>query len=90
MVDETVALSKGRDLVIGGDLLTAIQDVPPPVVEAATAEQDKTQAITEDVSDLAKRLQQQTATQVDGPPAPGKEGTPKKSAVDDQEPEDFL
>jgi tetratricopeptide (TPR) repeat protein len=90
MFEEKVALTKGRDLVIGGDVLAAIQDVPPPVVETAAAEQDKTQAITEDVSDLARRLQQQTATQVDGPTAPGKEGTPKKSTVDDQEPEDFL
>jgi hypothetical protein len=90
MVEEKVALSKGNDLVIGGDLLTAIQDVPPPVVETASTEQQKTEAIAEDVSDRARRLQQQTATQVDGPTAPTKEGTPKKSAVDDQEPEDFL
>ena len=90
MFEEKLALTKGRDLVLGGDVLAAIQDVPPPVVEVAATEQDKTQAISEDVSDLAKRLQQQTATQVDGPSAPGKEGTPKKSVVDDQEPEDFL
>jgi tetratricopeptide (TPR) repeat protein len=90
MVEETVALSKGRDLVIGGDLLTAIQDVPPPVVETATAEKSQTQEAVEDVSDLAKRLQQQTATQVDGPSAPTKEGTPKKAGTDEQEPEDFL
>ncbi|WP_257458128.1 tetratricopeptide repeat protein [Archangium lipolyticum] len=90
MVEEKVALSKGRDLAIGGDLLAAIQDVPPPVVEAAQDDKSKTEEVVEDVSDLAKRLQQQTATQVDGPAAPTKEGTPRKSAVDDQEPEDFL
>jgi TolA-binding protein len=90
MLEEKVALSKGRDLAIGGDLLTAIQDVPPPVVETATVEKDQTQEVAEDVSDLAKRLQQQTATQVDGPSAPTKEGTPKKAGTDDQEPEDFL
>ncbi|QRO00982.1 tetratricopeptide repeat protein [Archangium violaceum] len=90
MVEEKVALSKGRDLAIGGDLLAAIQDVPPPVVEAAQDDKGKTEEVVEDVSDLAKRLQQQTATQVDGPAAPTKEGTPRKSAVDDQEPEDFL
>ncbi|HEX8823344.1 MAG TPA: tetratricopeptide repeat protein [Archangium sp.] len=91
MFEEKVTLSKGRDLVIGGDLLAAIQDVPPPVVEASSSDQDKVQEATEDVSDLAKRLQQQTATQVDGPAAPTKEGTPKKKAgTDEQEPEDFL
>ncbi|WP_395822455.1 tol-pal system YbgF family protein [Archangium minus] len=90
MFEEKVALSKGRDLAIGGDVLAAIQDVPPPVVETASAEQGKTQEEVEDVSDLAKRLQQQTATQVDGPSAPTKEGTPKKAGTDDQEPEDFL
>lgn len=90
MVEEKVALSKGRDLAIGGDVLAAIQDVPPPVVEAAQDDKGKTEEVVEDVSDLAKRLQQQTATQVDGPTAPTKEGTPRKSAVDDQEPEDFL
>ncbi|HEX8439658.1 tetratricopeptide repeat protein [Archangium sp.] len=90
MVEEKVALSKGRDLAIGGDLLTAIQGVPPPVVEAATDDKGKTEEVVEDVTDLAKRLQQQTATQVDGPSAPTKEGTPKKAGKDDQEPEDFL
>lgn len=90
MFEEKVALSKGRDLAIGGDVLAAIQDVPPPVVETASAEEGKTQEVVEDVSDLAKRLQQQTATQVDGPSAPTKEGTPKKAGTDDQEPEDFL
>ncbi|MGZ3459654.1 MAG: tetratricopeptide repeat protein, partial [Archangium sp.] len=90
MVEEKVALNKGRDLAIGGGLLAAIQDVPPPVVETAAADQGKTQEAAEDVSDLAKRLQQQTATQVDGPSAPTKEGTPKRAGTDDQEPEDFL
>jgi hypothetical protein len=90
MFEEKVALSKGTDLAIGGDLLTAIQDVPPPVVEAASSDQGKSQEVVEDVSDLAKRLQQQTATQVDAPAAPTKEGTPKKAGTDDQEPEDFL
>jgi len=90
MFEEKVALSKGRDLVIGGDLLTAIQDVPPPVVEASSSDEGKAQEVVEDVTDLAKRLQQQTATQVDAPAAPSKEGTPKKAGTDDQEPEDFL
>ncbi|QRK05160.1 tetratricopeptide repeat protein [Archangium violaceum] len=90
MFEETVALSKGRDLAIGGDVLAAIQDVPPPVVETASSEQGKTQEVVEDVSDLARRLQQQTATQVDGPSAPTKEGTPKRAGTDEQEPEDFL
>jgi cellulose synthase operon protein C len=91
MAEEKVALTKGRDLAIGGELLAAIQDIPPPVVEVAEGEKDNKQEVAEDVSDLAKRLQQQTATQVDGPAAPTKEGTPKpKAGTDEQEPEDFL
>ncbi|WNG28472.1 tetratricopeptide repeat protein [Cystobacter fuscus] len=91
MVEEKVALTKGRDLAIGGDMLAKIQDIPPPPVEVAEGEKDTKQEVVEDVSDLAKRLQQQTATQVDGPAAPTKEGTPKtKAGTDDQEPEDFL
>ncbi|MET0401170.1 MAG: tetratricopeptide repeat protein [Cystobacter sp.] len=91
MVEEKVALTKGRDLAIGGDLLAAIQDIPPPPVEVAEGQKDTQKEAVEDVSDLAKRLQQQTATQVDGPAAPTKEGTPKKKAgTDEQEPEDFL
>ena len=72
-------------------MLAKIQDIPPPPVEVAEGEKDTKQEVVEDVSDLAKRLQQQTATQVDGPAAPTKEGTPKtKAGTDDQEPEDFL
>jgi tetratricopeptide (TPR) repeat protein len=90
MFEEKLALTKGKDLAIGLDVLAAIQDVPPPVVETATSDEGKTQEVVEDVTDLAKRLQQQTATQVDGPSAPTKEGTPKKAGTDEQEPEDFL
>ncbi|MFL5356492.1 tetratricopeptide repeat protein [Archangium sp.] len=90
MFEEKLALSKGKDLALGGDVLAAIQDVPPPVVETASSDQGKTQEVVEDVTDLAKRLQQQTATQVDGPSAPTKEGTPKKAGTNEQEPEDFL
>jgi hypothetical protein len=90
MFEEKLALSKGKDLAIGGDVLAAIQDVPPPVVETASSDQGTAQEAAEDVTDLAKRLQQQTSTQVDGPSAPTKEGTPKKAGTDEQEPEDFL
>ena len=91
MVEEKAPLTKGLDLAIGGDMLAAIQDVPPPVVEANATEQNQKQEAVEDVSDLAKRLQQQTATQINGPAAPTKEGTPKtKAGTDEQEPEDFL
>ena len=91
MVEEKAPLTKGLDLAIGGDMLAAIQDVPPPVVEANATEQNQKQEAVEDVSDLAKRLQQQTETQINGPAAPTKEGTPKtKAGTDEQEPEDFL
>jgi tetratricopeptide (TPR) repeat protein len=87
MYEEKVALSKGRELTLGGDLLATIQDVPPPVVQAATDDKNQTQELREDLSDLTQRLREQTATQVG--PAP-KDGEPRKPAVDDQEPEDFL
>lgn len=93
MVEEAVALSRGRELAIGGGVLAAIQDVPPPVEQAtATAQQGREEALTEDLSALTRQLQQQTATQVDGSSnTPAKDGqAPRKPAVDDQEPEDFL
>ena len=88
MYEEKIALSKGRELALGGDLLAAIQDVPPPVVQASTDNKNQTQERHEDLSDLTQRLREQTATQVGGS-AP-KAGEPRKPAVDDQEPEDFL
>ncbi len=91
MPEEKVVLSKGVQQALGGGLLTSIQDVPPPVVQTASAEQGKTEELHEDLSDLTRRLQQQTETQVDGPQAsPGNSSGGDKSVIDDQEPEDFL
>jgi TolA-binding protein len=88
--EEKVALTKGAELVLGGDLLASIQDVPPPVVEDEPAVAAKRQEVQEDVTDLARKLREQTATDVrSGTPA--QDGTsPKKPASDDEEPEDFL
>jgi cellulose synthase operon protein C len=91
MLEERIALSKSAQMILGGDLLTSIQDVPPPVVQTASSNQTKTEEMREDLSDLTRRLQQKTETQVNGPqPAPGKKGAADKSVIDDQEPEDFL
>jgi TolA-binding protein len=91
--EDRVALKKGgADLAIGGDLLVAIQDVPPPAVQDDTTAQAKVEEVQEDITDLAKKLREQTATDVDAQPATtAQDGkAPKKAANDDQEPEDFL
>jgi TolA-binding protein len=88
--EDRAALTKGADLAIGGDLLVAIQDVPPPVVQDEPAVAAKREELQEDVTDLARKLREQTATDVrSGSPAP-QGNTPKKAAADDEEPEDFL
>lgn len=89
--EERVALTKGADLVLGGDLLVAIQDVPPPAVQDEPAQQAKSEALQEDLTDLTQKLRQQTATDVSSRPAAqdGK-STKKTAAADDEEPEDFL
>jgi tetratricopeptide (TPR) repeat protein len=88
--EERVALTKGADLAIGGDLLASIQDVPPPPVEDEPAVAAKREELQEDVTDLARKLREQTATDVrSGTPAQGGSST-KKPASEDQEPEDFL
>jgi tetratricopeptide (TPR) repeat protein len=89
--EEHVALTKGADLVLGGDMLAAIQDVPPPVVEDEATVQAKTEAIQEDITDLTKKLREQTETDLKRPPAAAQGGTaPTKASNDDEEPEDFL
>jgi TolA-binding protein len=88
--EEKVALTKGAELVIGGDLLASIQDVPPPVVQEEAAVAETRQEVQEDVADLARKLREETATDVrSGPPAQDGTST-KKPASDNEEPEDFL
>ena len=85
-----MALTKGADLAIGGDLLASIQDVPPPVVQEEAAVAEKREEVQEDVADLARKLREETATDVrSGPPAQDGTST-KKPASDNEEPEDFL
>jgi hypothetical protein len=88
--EDRVALTKGAELALGGDLLAAIQDVPPPVVQDEPAQQAKSEELREDLTDLTKKLREQTATDVRSG-SPAQEGSkPKKASADDQEPEDFL
>jgi len=91
MPEEKVAL-KGREQLIGGDLLASIQDVPPPAPKAAAESQKaKSAALNEDLTDLTQQLRSQTETQVDTKPAVSKDGTtPAKQGGADEEPEDFL
>lgn len=90
MPEEKVALSKGVNLAIGGDVLTAIQDVPPPPVATVPEKQAQEKALQEDLTDLTQRLRQQTATDVNAPaPTSTKDGAEKKT-YDSDEPEDFL
>ncbi|MDY7229814.1 tetratricopeptide repeat protein [Hyalangium rubrum] len=88
--EEKVALKKGADLALGGDLLAAIQDVPAPVVQDEAAQQAKTEAIQEDLTDLTRKLREQTATDVSSSPATQGGTGPKKASAEDEEPEDFL
>jgi hypothetical protein len=88
--EEHVALKKGADLVLGGDLLAAIQDVPPPVVEDEATVQAKTEAIQEDITDLTEKLRKQTETDLKRPAAAQGGTAPTKASTDDEEPEDFL
>jgi TolA-binding protein len=91
MQEDKVALTKGSELVLGGDLLAAIQDVPPPVVQDEATAQAKTEVVQEDLTDLTKKLREQTATDVTAHPAASPNGTPaKKTPGEDTEPEDFL
>jgi hypothetical protein len=91
MQEEHVALKKGADLVLGGDLVATIQDVPPPVVEDVATVQAKTETIQEDIADLTKKLREQTETDLKRPPTAAQDGTaPTKASNDDEEPEDFL
>ncbi|RJS19328.1 hypothetical protein DRW03_23575 [Corallococcus sp. H22C18031201] len=90
MPEEKVAL-KNRELIIGGDLLVAVQDVPPPAPAAAAEKQAKSEELREDLSALTNQLRQQTESQVGAKPAAGpQDGTATKKPADDQEPEDFL
>jgi TolA-binding protein len=92
MPEEKVAL-KGREQLIGGDVLAAIQDVPPPAPKAvADAQQAKSVALAEDLADLTQQLRSQTETRVDSKPAASQDGTAPaaKQAGADEEPEDFL
>ena len=89
--EDTVALARGKDPALGGDVLAAIQEVPPPVAQAATTEQSQTaENLKEDLGDLTRQLREQTATQVDKPQATPDKANPKGKPVEDQEPEDFL
>lgn len=90
MPEEKVAL-KGRVQLIGGDLLATIQDVPPPALKAADAQQARAETLQEDLTDLTAQLRSQTETQVDARPAATTNGaTPAKQGGNDEEPEDFL
>jgi tetratricopeptide (TPR) repeat protein len=90
VLEDRVALKKGVDLVLGGDLLASIQDVPPPVVQEEATAQAKTEEIQEDLADLTKKLREQTETDLKRP-ATAQDGTaPKKTPSGDEEPEDFL
>jgi len=93
MPEEKVAL-KGRDQLIGGDVLAAIQDVPPPAPQAvAEATKDQKTTLQEDLADLTQQLRSQTETQVDArsTAATGPDGSkPAKQGGSDEEPEDFL
>jgi TolA-binding protein len=88
--EERVALKKGADLVLGGDLLASIQDIPAPVVQDEPAVAARTEALQEDVSDLARKLREQTATDVRSGPTTQDGTAPKKTSSKDEEPEDFL
>lgn len=88
--EEHVALKKGADLVLGGDLLASIQDVPPPVVEDVATVQAKTETLQEDIADLTKKLREQTETDLKRPSTAAQSGTTPTKASDDEEPEDFL
>jgi hypothetical protein len=88
--EEHVALKEGAEVAIGGDLLAAIQDVPPPVVQDEATAQAKTEEIQEDLTDLTRKLREQTATDVARPATAQDGSAPKKSSNDDEEPEDFL
>jgi len=88
--EDKVALKKGVDLALGGDVLAAIQDIPEPVVQDEATAQAKTEEIQEDLTDLTKKLREQTETDLKRP-ATTQDGTaPKKASNDDAEPEDFL
>jgi TolA-binding protein len=91
MPEEKVAL-KGREVIIGGDLLASVQDVPPPAPRSTQdAQKAKSEALQEDLTDLTKQLRSQTETQVDArPAAAGKDGASPAKPADDEEPEDFL
>ncbi|MCE9668253.1 tetratricopeptide repeat protein [Myxococcus stipitatus] len=93
MPEEKVAL-KGREQLIGGDVLAAIQDVPPPAPKAvAEATKDQKTTLQEDLTDLTQQLRSQTETQVDAKStaATGPDGSkPAKQGGSDEEPEDFL
>ncbi|MCP3103857.1 tetratricopeptide repeat protein [Myxococcus sp. K15C18031901] len=92
MPEEKVAL-KGREQLIGGDVLAGIQDVPPPAPKAvAEAQKDQKTTLQEDLTDLTAQLRSQTETQVDAKPtASSPDGSkPAKQGGGDEEPEDFL
>jgi hypothetical protein len=90
MPEEKVALTKGRERTLGGDVLAAIQDIPPPVAEVVPQKQAEAQALQEDLSDLTQRLRQQTETDVNAPAPASSTKDPKKTRADSDEPEDFL
>ncbi len=91
MYEERVALTKGATLALGGDVLASIQDVPPPVVEDEPAQQAQSEALQEDLTDLTRKLREQTATDLSARPAASQQGSgPKQTSSVDEEPEDFL
>ncbi|XXF80464.1 tetratricopeptide repeat protein [Myxococcaceae bacterium GXIMD 01537] len=92
MPEEKVALAKkGVSPAIGGDVLAAIQDVPPPPPASVSEKQAQEKALQEDLTDLTQKLRQQTATDVNAPaPAATPGADKKKGKTDSDEPEDFL
>lgn len=89
--EDRVALKQGAELALGGDLLASIQDVPAPVVQDEVTAQAKSEELQEDLTDLTRKLREQTETNVSAQPATAQDGAaPKKASADDEEPEDFL
>ncbi|HYH99843.1 tetratricopeptide repeat protein [Hyalangium sp.] len=88
--EDRVALKKGAELALGGDVLAGIQDIPEPVVQDEATAQAKTEEIQEDLTDLTKKLREQTETDLKRPVAAQDGTAPKKASNDDEEPEDFL
>ncbi|RYZ41052.1 MAG: hypothetical protein EOO72_08170, partial [Myxococcaceae bacterium] len=88
VLEEKLAL-KHKEFVLAGDMLAAVQDIPPPTAKPEPEKLAKSEALNEDLSTLTNQLRQQTESEI-AKPAASKDGSAPKKTVDDQEPEDFL